>query len=213
MFTGLVQQVGTCERLERSAGGWRLRVRHAPWPEGRLAIGESVAVQGACLTVVDVGEGSFAADLLDETLRRTSFRRTATGSRLNLERALRLGDRLGGHIVTGHVDESGTLKEVRPAGRDRVLRIACSPGLGLGIVPKGSICIDGVSLTVTAVADAAFEVQIIPHTWSETSLSERRPGDPVNLEGDILGKHVARLLAGRSACLSLDHLSAAGFTT
>jgi riboflavin synthase len=199
MFTGLVQRVGVLERLERSGEGWSLAITHAPWPD-TLALGESVAVQGACLTVTSVGDGRFTADLLDETLRRTALRRLGDGARVNLERALAVGDRLGGHIVSGHVDECGALSGIENRGRDFAWRIACSPALARQTVMKGSVAIDGVSLTVSGLGDDGFEVNLIPHTLKETSLCERRPGDEVNLEGDILGKYVARLLgqaAGR----------------
>lgn len=218
MFTGLIQRTGRLERLTRSAGGWRLLVSHAPWPEP-LAPGESVAVQGACLTVAEACAEGFAADLLEETLARTALARLPPGARLNLERALRLGDRLGGHIVSGHVDETGRVRAVGRKGRDATMTVSCSPRLAALTVLKGSIAIDGVSLTVAALAGDSLAVEIIPHTWENTSLSERRVGDAVNLEADILGKHVARLLgrdpgAGEgmaAAALDLGVLARAGF--
>jgi riboflavin synthase len=193
MFTGLVQKVGVLKRLERSGDGWSLTVAHAPWPNA-LVPGESVAVQGACLTVTSAGDGVFMADLLDETLRRTALSRFGEGTRLNLERALAMGDRLGGHIVGGHVDECGVLNGIENRGRDFAWRVACSPALARQTVMKGSVAIDGVSLTVSGLGDDWLEVNLIPHTLNETSLRDRRPGDEVNLEGDILGKYVARLL-------------------
>ena len=197
MFTGLVQKVGVLKRLARSQGGWSLFIAHAPWADA-LVLGESVAVQGACLTVTQVGAGSFTADLLDETLRLTALRQLAEGSRVNLERALALGDRLGGHIVSGHVDETGTLQSIEDRGRDVALHVACSAELARQTVLKGSIAIDGVSLTVTGLGDDWLEVNLIPHTLKETSLCDRKAGDAVNLEGDILGKYVARLLGKES---------------
>jgi riboflavin synthase len=193
MFTGLVQRVGVLKRLERSGDGWSLAIIHAPWPDA-LVLGESVAVQGACLTVTSVGAGRFTADLLDETLRRTALRRIGEGTRVNLERALAVRDRLGGHIVSGHVDECGVLGGVENRGRDFAWRVACSPALARQTVMKGSVAIDGVSLTVSGLGGEWIEVNLIPHTLKETSLGERRPGDEVNIEGDILGKYVARLL-------------------
>ena len=193
MFTGLVQRVGVLKRLARSGDGWSLTIAHAPWPDA-LALGESVAVQGACLTVTSMGDGMFTADLLNETLQRTALRRRGEGARVNLERALAVGDRLGGHIVSGHVDECGTLGAIENRGRDFMWRIACSPELARQTVMKGSVTIDGVSLTVSGLGDDWLEVNLIPHTLSETSLCDRRVGDEVNLEGDILGKYVARLL-------------------
>jgi len=193
MFTGLVQKVGVLKRLARSQGGWALAVEHAPWPDA-LVLGESVAVQGACLTVTSAGAGSFTADLLDETLQRTALRGLGEGSRVNLERALALGDRLGGHIVSGHVDEVGRLAGAEDRGRDVAWRVACSAELARQTVLKGSVAIDGVSLTVSGLGDDWLEVNLIPTTLRETSLCDRKAGDALNLEGDILGKYVARLL-------------------
>ena len=198
MFTGLVQQVGVLRRLARSGDGWTLTIAHEPWPDA-LALGESVAVQGACLTVTSVSDGAFTADLLDETLSRTALRERGEGARVNLERALALGDRLGGHIVSGHVDEAGRLAGVEPrGGRDVAWRVACSEALARQTALKGSVAIDGVSLTVSGLGDDWLEVNLIPATLRATSLRDRRAGDAVNLEGDILGKYVARLL-GRDA--------------
>jgi riboflavin synthase len=198
MFTGLVQKVGVLRRMARSQGGWTLTLAHDPWPDA-LVLGESVAVQGACLTVTTAGDGCFTADLLDETLRRTALQGLGEGARVNLERALALGDRLGGHIVSGHVDECGTLSGVEDRGRDIAWRVACSAALARQTVMKGSVAIDGVSLTVSGLGDDWFEVNLIPHTLKETSLCDRRVGDAVNLEGDILGKYVARLLGREPA--------------
>ena len=193
MFTGLVQKVGVLKRLFRNGDGWSLTLAHEPWPDA-LELGESVAVQGACLTVTSVGDGVFTADLLDETLRRTALREMGGGARVNLERALAMGDRLGGHIVSGHVDECGTLAAVEDRGRDVAWRVGCSAGLARQTVMKGSVTIDGVSLTVSGLGDDWLEVNLIPHTLSATSLGDRRVGDALNLEGDWLGKYVARLL-------------------
>lgn len=214
MFTGLVQRTGVLLSLSRSGGGARLQVRAEPWPDA-LQHGESLAVQGACLTVAGSADGCFLADVLDETLERTTLGRLPAGSRLNLERAVRLTDRLGGHLVSGHVDTVAELLEVRPRGRDRVLRLRCEPAAFRLVVPKGSVTLDGVSLTVSALLEdaSAFEVHLIPTTWAETSLSERRAGDGLNLETDLLGKYVDRLLrrAPPSSGITLESLAAAGF--
>ncbi len=214
MFTGLVQRTGVLLSLAHSGGGARLQVRTEPWPDA-LQHGESVAVQGACLTVAGKTEGGFISDVLDETLDRTTLGRLPPGSRLNLERALRLADRLGGHLVSGHVDTVAELIEVRPRGRDRVLRLRCDSDAFRMVVPKGSVTLDGVSLTVSALSDGErfFEVNLIPTTWAETSLSERRVGDGLNLETDLLGKYVDRLLrrAPPSSGITLETLAAAGF--
>jgi len=193
MFTGLIQKIGTLQRLTHTHGGWALTVAHEPWPDA-LTLGESIAVQGACLTASAIGDGWFTADILDETLQRTALRNFREGAHLNLERALAVGDRLGGHIVSGHVDETGILLNVQDRGRDTVWRVSCSPTLARQTVMKGSIAMDGVSLTVSSLGDDWLEVNLIPHTRQSTSLSDRHPGDALNLESDILGKHIARLL-------------------
>ena len=211
MFTGLVQKVGVLKRLTRARGGWALTLAHEPWADA-LALGESVAVQGACLTVTAAGEGFFTADLLDETLRLTALRQAGGGARLNLERALALGDRLGGHIVSGHVDEAGTLAAIEARGRDFAWRVSCSPELARQTVLKGSVAVDGVSLTVTGVGGDWLEVNLIPHTLKATSLGDRKAGDAVNLEGDILGKYVARLLGvGERSSVTEQMLAENGF--
>ncbi len=179
--------------MMHSQGGWTLTVSHDAWDDS-LVLGESIAVQGACLTVTAFGDGWFTADILDETVQRTALRTLREGSRLNLERALALGDRLGGHIVSGHIDETGTLLGIEARGRDGAWRVKCSQALSRQTVMKGSIAIDGVSLTVSGLGDDSIEVNLIPHTLHATSLCERQPGDALNLEGDILGKYVARLL-------------------
>lgn len=213
MFTGLVEAVGTLGARRREGGGWRLAVR-ASFPGGDpLALGESVAVQGACLTVAALAPDGFEADLLDETMRRTALGALAIGAPLNLERAMRAGDRFGGHIVQGHVDEVGAVAEVSPAGRDRAIRVKCSPGFARLCVEKGSVAIDGVSLTLTEVGGDAITVNVIPHTLRATSLGRLAAGSPVNLEADVVGKYVARLLGASSARggLTEETLRKAGF--
>ncbi|MDX9866682.1 MAG: riboflavin synthase [Kiritimatiellia bacterium] len=211
MFTGLVQQVGVIRRLERSGAGWSVAIAHDPWPDA-LILGESVAVQGACLTVTALLPDGFTADLLDETLRRTALRRLGPDARVNLERALAWGGRLGGHLVSGHVDECGTLFSVETRGRDAAWRVRCSPELAGHTVRKGSVTLDGVSLTVTDVGGDWLEVNLIPHTLRTTTLGDRQPGDALNVEGDLLGKYVARLL-GRDARggITLQMLEENGF--
>jgi len=214
MFTGLVQQVGRLRGLSRRGGGAVADVACAPWADEPLRPGESVAVQGCCLTVTEARPDGFLADVLDETLRVTALGALRAGAAVNLERALRPCDRLGGHIVQGHVDATAELLEVRPAGRDRVLRLVCPGDDARYVVRKGSVALDGVSLTVSAVSDGGvFEVCIIPTTWSGTSLSERRPGDRINLETDVLGRFVERFVRGPGASggLTMDLLRKAGF--
>lgn len=198
MFTGLVQRLGTLSRLTRSGGGASLFIRvETPWPDP-LVLGESIAVQGVCLTVAKILSDGFSADVLDETLACTAFGSLFSNARVNLERALAAGDRLGGHIVQGHVDAVGHVLSIRPRGRDIVFRVGTDASVLRHIVHKGSIAIDGTSLTVSDLSDEGgwFEVNLIPTTLRETSLSERKPGDAVNLETDVLGKYVERLLQG-----------------
>lgn len=212
MFTGLIQQVGRLQSLARVAGGRSLTIAHAPWAEGPLVLGESVAVQGACLTVSRLEAGAFGADLLDETLERTALGVLRAGAQVNLERALRPTDRLGGHIVSGHIDETGRVEAIESRGRDWRVRVRISPIAARLTAMKGSIALDGISLTVAGLGDDWFEAHIIPHTWHATSLPERKAGDPVNIETDILGKHVARLLGKeKSGGLTMEKLAQAGF--
>ena len=210
MFTGLIQKIGTLKRLAHTQGGWALTVAHEPWPDA-LTLGESVAVQGACLTASAIGDGWFVAEILDETLQRTALRNFHEGAGLNLERALAVGDRFGGHIVSGHVDETGILLDTCDRGRDIVWRVSCSPTLARQTVMKGSITIDGVSLTVSGLGDDWLEVNLIPHTLNATTLRDRRTGDPLNLEGDILGKYVARILGKTPTGITEDTLRENGF--
>ncbi len=211
MFTGLVQRIGEVAEARRRGSGLSLTVRApglAP-AEDPPALGESIAVNGACLTAAALTADGFTADVLEETLRCTMLGTLRAGDRVNLERALRLGDRLGGHLVSGHVDEVGRLISVRSAGDDFVYRFACSSAFARGTVRKGSVAVSGVSLTVTAVDDGAFEVSLIPTTLRDTVLGALRPGDPVNLEADLLGVYVRRAL-GRETTVSAEHWFAAG---
>jgi riboflavin synthase len=166
---------------------------------GRIVLGESIAVDGACLTAVSFKGSVFSADVSAETLSRTTLGRKTPGSRLNLERAVRVGDRLGGHIVSGHVDGIGVLKELRREGRSLRLFFSIPPGLSRYIVEKGSIAINGISLTVNGCTDDAFDVNIVPHTARETSIEGWQIGTSVNLETDIIGKYVEKMLSGRTA--------------
>jgi riboflavin synthase len=192
MFTGLVADTGTVESLERNGDGMRLRVRTVL--AGELAAGDSVAVNGVCLTArAPDGEG-FSADVMEETLRRSSLSPLAQGDGVNLELPLRAGDRLGGHMVQGHVDGTGTVESTREAGFARVVRIAAAPELLRYVVEKGSIAVDGVSLTVAAIDDESFEVSLIPETLERTTLGSAAPGRVVNLEVDVLAKYVEKAI-------------------
>jgi len=192
MFTGIVREVGTVVAFD----GSRL-VLEAPETASESAVGDSVAVAGVCLTVVEAGEGRLAFDVVPETLSRTVLGGLASGGSLNVEPSLRVGDRLGGHVVQGHVDAVCRVRSVAPEGEGRRLWVD-APGTVLGYcVEKGSIAVDGVSLTVAAFDDDGFEVALIPHTLAVTTLGRLEPGAEVNLEADVLGKVVERLVAGR----------------
>ena len=216
MFTGLIQKKGVFKGLRGSADSAVLDIDCEPWADSPVVLGESIATQGVCLTVAAVRKTGFSADVLPETLGRTAFGKLKSGAAVNLERALRLSDRLGGHVVTGHIDGTGTIGSVVATGRDRKIRILCGAELSRYIVMKGSVALDGVSLTVSAATDAFFEVCVIPTTWRETSLSERVAGDIVNIETDIMGRYAERFAAPASSAsagagLSLEKLSSAGF--
>ena len=198
MFTGLVEDVGTIARADRRSDALVLAVRPAHIPLAELTVGESVCHDGACLTVTDIGRDAFTVLAGAETLARTTLGQLRVGKRVNLERSLRLGDRLGGHWMTGHVDGTGELAARRDLGANLVLVVRTPPALLRHIVEKGSIAIAGVSLTVNAVDSETFSVAIIPHTRDMTTLGDLNIGDRVNLETDILAKHVEKLLGGRT---------------
>jgi len=193
VFTGLVQGLGTVDAVDPTADGVRLTV--ATPLAAQLAPGDSIAVNGVCLTAVDPTPERFVADVMNETLRRSSLADAAAGAQVNLELALRAADRLGGHIMQGHVDGLGTVESVEDDGFSRVVRVAAAPELLRYVVEKGSIAIDGVSLTVSAVDDASLSVSLIPETLDRTSLGSAVPGRTVNLEVDVLAKYVEKLVA------------------
>jgi len=198
MFTGIVESLGTVESITDVAGGRRLALDVGDLATG-LKVGDSLAVNGVCLTAVEVGSdnggpGVVAADVVAETLRRSNLGSVAQGDRVNLERPMRADGRFDGHIVQGHVDATGEVTGIVPEGEGRLIRIAASPEGLRYVVEKGSITVDGVSLTVTSVDENGFEIALIPHTMSVTTLGLRQPGDRVNLEFDVLAKYVERLL-------------------
>ena len=193
MFTGIVEELGQVVAVEPLPGASRLTVR-GPLVTGDAGHGDSISVNGVCLTVVDTGDGAFTADVMAETLRRSSLGALAPGSPVNLERAVRVQDRLGGHVVQGHVDGTGAILTVTPDAHWTVVRIGLPDGLGRYVVEKGSITVDGVSLTVSAIEPEWFEISLIPTTLALTTLGAKRPGDPVNLEVDVIAKHVEKLL-------------------
>jgi riboflavin synthase len=202
MFTGIVQDTGRVTALERRGGDVRLRIAVDRLDLAATRAGDSIAVSGVCLTAleIDAGDaatgrpGSFAADVSNETLSLTTLGTLEPGSRVNLEPALRAGDALGGHLVSGHVDGLGKVVDIREDARSRRMHFSCPPGLARFFARKGSVAIDGVSLTVNEVGPADFTVNLIPHTWQVTTLGEFRVGRSVNLEVDQVARYVERLL-------------------
>jgi riboflavin synthase len=213
MFTGLVEGVGEIVGLTPLAEGVKVTVK-TPFPAAELSLGESVAVAGACLTVVAIAPPVASFEVSPETLARTTFPLKKVGDRVNLERSLRLGDRLGGHLVTGHVDAAGVVGQLRSGPAYFQLQIELPAPLGTLVIEKGSIAVDGVSLTVNSIKGAAFSVNIIPFTARKTTLEALRVGDRVNLEADLIGKYVARLLgkdSGIGQGVTMEVLARHGF--
>ncbi|MFF7338258.1 riboflavin synthase [Streptomyces sp. NPDC008163] len=193
MFTGIVEELGEVTAVEQLDDASRFRLRGPVVTEGAKH-GDSIAVNGVCLTVVDLGEHEFTADVMAETLNRSSLGALTTGSRVNLERPMALGGRLGGHIVQGHVDGTGRILERRPSENWEIVKISLPAALTRYVVEKGSITVDGVSLTVVDAAPDYFTISLIPTTLALTTLGIKGPGDPVNLEVDVIAKYVERLL-------------------
>lgn len=189
MFTGIIEEVGTALRMESG----RICIRAKKVLEGTKA-GDSIAVNGVCLTVTRLGKEEFDADVMPETLARSSLGQLKRGGGVNLERAMAADGRFGGHIVSGHIDGTGTIEKITRDGNAVRYQIAAERNIMRGIVEKGSVAIDGISLTVTKAKTGRFEVSVIPHTLGETILAGKRQGDIVNLENDIIGKYVERLL-------------------
>ncbi len=192
MFTGLIADLGSVAAVEQDGDGATLRIESDL--AGELQEGDSIAVNGVCLSATDVSESGFCAQAMHETLARSSLARLHAGSRVNLELALRAEDRLGGHVVQGHVDATGTVSAVREEGFSRVLTIELEPRLARYLVERGSVALDGVSLTVSALDERGFSVSLIPETLQRTNLGEVREGAIVNIEVDVLAKHVERLM-------------------
>ncbi|NOT62361.1 MAG: riboflavin synthase [Acidobacteria bacterium] len=212
MFTGIVEEVGLIRRITHSANGARLMVAaHSVTQDAQL--GDSIAVNGVCLTVVEKSADSFAADLSAETLKRTSLKQAVVGTRVNLERALLPTTRLGGHIMQGHVDGTGHFIFAQPLGEGWTVCIGFPSELARYLVEKGSIAVDGISLTIAALGENWFEIAVIPHTWQMTNLSSLLSGAAVNLEVDIIAKYVERMMqVGKSnAGLTLERLGELGY--
>ena len=199
MFTGLIQGVGRLRTREARGGDLRFTIDVGTLPFKDVALGESIAVNGCCLTVVDFDASSFAIDASNETLALTTLGALREGAALNLERAMQAHERFGGHIVSGHVDGVGRVVDIQPDARAQRWRFAMPQALAKYIAKKGSICIDGVSLTVNEAGEDFFEVALIPHTISHIAFAETRVGDAVNLEIDLVARYVERLLQERKA--------------
>lgn len=195
MFTGIVQEVGRISHIKPHQTGAEIKIL-APEAVSQLQIGDSVATAGVCLTCTTIDDHHFTADLSRETLRLTTLGNLKVGDPVNLELALTLSTRLGGHLVTGHVDGVGTVESVNREGQGKVIVVSAPENVARYIVPKGSIAVDGVSLTVASVTSQQFSVALIPHTLQVTTLGRLKPGDRVNLEADLIGKYVERLLQG-----------------
>ncbi|MFP4598997.1 MAG: riboflavin synthase [Persicimonas sp.] len=194
MFTGLVSDIGTIARLTQSGSDWKVSIDTA-FDLDDVELGESIAVDGACLTVTEIGAGTFGVEASPETLARTTLGERKVGDSVHLERALRVGDRLGGHMVLGHVDAVGELVAKQRAKNAWVLEFDAPDAVARYLIGKGSVTIDGVSLTVNSVDGARFSVAIIPHTAQHTHLTEHGPGHRVNLEADVIGKYVEKFVA------------------
>jgi riboflavin synthase len=199
MFTGIIQAIGEVRRLEPRGGDVRLVIGTGKLPIAGVVVGDSIAVNGVCLTAVSLGGAEFAADASRETLALTTLGGLGVGSAVNLEKALTLSTPLGGHLVSGHVDGVGEVLEFREDGRAWRLRVAVPRELARYVAPKGSVCIDGTSLTVNRIAGAEMELMIVPHTLSETIISQYRAGTRVNLEVDLIARYLERLLLGERA--------------
>ncbi|MBI5238000.1 MAG: riboflavin synthase [Deltaproteobacteria bacterium] len=212
MFTGIIEEIGRVKSVEKQGASGRITVE-ADIPPDTVKCGDSIAIEGVCLTITGLLKGAFHADISEETLRLTTLGSLKSGDRVNIERALTLSKPLGGHIVTGHVDGSGTIKGMARRGEFIDMELGVPAPLMAHIVNKGSVAIDGISLTITGCGPDGFKVSLIPHTLKNTALSFKGPGSKVNIETDIIAKYVERLLssAGKSQGISEDFLSEHGF--
>ena len=198
MFTGIIEGLGTISGITSSGAGRRLAIE-SDYPLDQTRIGDSISVSGACLTVVKLDQKRFEVDVSPETLEKTTFAGARIGDRLNLERAMRLSDRIDGHLVSGHIDGMGMIRHRENISNAIIVRIGVSADLTRYMIPKGSVAVDGISLTINSVDDEAVAVSIIPHTAKLTTIGIKRVGDPVNIETDMIGKYVERFLRGESS--------------
>ncbi|MEQ8197600.1 MAG: riboflavin synthase [Clostridiaceae bacterium] len=217
MFTGIIEEIGVIEEVKKAGAGSRIKVR-AEKVMKDTKLGDSISTNGVCLTVTDFWSNGYYADVMAETMRRSSLGDLKPGARVNLERALRLNDRLGGHIVSGHIDDVGTIADIKRESNAVWITIAAPADVLKYVVEKGSVAIDGISLTVACVDNEVFKVSIIPHTGEETTLLKKGKGERVNLECDVLGKYVEKLLSfnkgkeeKKKSSLTMDFLLENGF--
>ncbi len=215
MFTGLVEEVGTVQSVLKGTKSAKIII-NVKQVLDKVQLGDSIATNGVCLTVTDFNSNSFAVDVMAETMRKTNLKNLVSGSKVNLERALRLGDRLGGHLVSGHIDGLGFIRDFEKEDNAIWVSISTSPEVLKYIIPKGSIGIDGISLTVAYVDKEIFKVSIIPHTKDVTTLLNNKPGDEVNLECDMIGKYIERFLTFKEVSpqkenINMEFLSNHGF--
>jgi riboflavin synthase len=210
MFTGIIENLGQVVAAERRGRDGAIRI-DGGWDGTELRLGDSICVNGACLTVSSLEGTTFEADVSGETLARTNLGGLRTGDYVNLERALRLGDRLGGHLVTGHVDGTGSLHGKFREGDSYRFEFGVSEGLSRGLVEKGSVAVDGISLTVSGLKQGSFGVYVVPYTIERTTLKLRKPGDSLNIETDIIGKYVEKISSRDRGDLTLETLMKSGF--
>lgn len=209
MFTGIIEEVGHIVSVTIRGKSMDLTVEATAIIDD-ITIGDSISIGGVCQTVTEIGDSTFAVQAVEETIKRSTFRKLKKGSAVNLERALRLEDRLGGHLVQGHVDDTGRITSKKEYADNVLLIVTPETGLDRYIVEKGSIAIDGISLTVTYTKSGEFGVSIIPHTYKSTTLANIRTGDLVNIETDIIAKYIEKLLEGKKS-LTINHLKELGF--
>jgi riboflavin synthase len=214
MFTGIIEELGVVTNIRLLPDSAELSIQAEKVLEG-TKLGDSIAVNGVCLTVINLGFHEFTVDVMAETLAKTSLAELKSGSKVNLERALQFSSRLGGHLVSGHVDSVGTIKRISVKGIASVYEIGISPSLSSFILPKGSIAVDGISLTVVQVSNDFFSVSLIPHTFSHSTLGLKKVGEKVNLETDMIGKYIASFLGNSKQqakeSLSVNFLAQHGF--
>ncbi len=214
MFTGIIEEKGIVKSITLRGESGFLEIQCQKVLED-TKLGDSIAVNGACLTVTSLEQDAFTADVMAETLRRTSLKELKKGSFVNLERALQIGHRLGGHMVSGHVDGIGIIRKLEPQGIAMVMTISTKSSITEGIIEKGSVAIDGISLTVVSVEEEAFSVSLIPHTIQETNLAHKKSGSTVNLETDMIGKYVKKFLTSETrdsdSSITMDLLAENGF--